>query len=101
MLVFWYMVFFIPGTNFLGVLTFLVFFIAVIFGRRTVPKLIWPSCERDADSEIVRFCPECGSEELQKKGEGKYFLLWPRCRACGKELSRKRGGQRLYRISFC
>jgi hypothetical protein len=102
MLVFWYVSRFAPQARLLVFLAFFVFLVAVIVGDLTLPKLICPQCELAADGEIIRFCSECGSDKLQKKGEGKYFLLWPRCEACGKELSRKaKGNRRLYRIMFC
>jgi hypothetical protein len=101
LLIFWYLVLFVPGATLLAVLTFLVLFTAMLFAKRSMPRLICPACECDTDEGAVRFCPECGSGELQKKGEDKYFLAWPRCRACGRELSRGRRGRRFYRIRFC
>jgi hypothetical protein len=101
-LVFWYLVFLVPSAAFLGLLVFFVGFVVLVFGKRTLPKLICPACELYTDGEIVRFCPECGSEDLQMKGDDKYFLVWPRCRSCGKQLSRKpKNGRRLYRVRFC
>jgi Zn finger protein HypA/HybF involved in hydrogenase expression len=67
-----------------------------------MPRLMCPDCKLDAETEFVRFCPECGSNDVQIKGEGKYFLFWPRCRACAKELSRSaKGNRRRYKIRFC
>jgi len=101
LLAFWYVVFFAPAARMLGVLAFVTFFVALVFSKRTMPKLICPACERDTDGEILRFCPECGSHEVLKKGDDKYFLLWPQCKACGKKPSRRKGHQRLYKIRFC
>ena len=100
-IVFWYSVLFHPKPPWFAAPVFIVFFAALLLGKRILPKLICPTCARDADREIVRFCPECGSSELQMKDDEKHFLLWPTCKACGQELSKKRGGQRLYKIRFC
>jgi hypothetical protein len=101
LLLFWYVVVSVPQATSLVVLTFGILFVAVLLGRRTIPKLICPGCKRDTDCAIVRFCPECGSAELRLKGEDGYFLVSPRCQACGKELGRKTQGRRLYKICFC
>jgi hypothetical protein len=99
LLVFWYAAA-VSNTRLL-IPVFIIALVVIIVGKFTLPKLLCPSCDLSLDTDIVRFCPECGSEELVKKGEEKYFLLWPRCRACGKELARKRGGRRCYLIRFC
>jgi hypothetical protein len=70
-LVFWYLVFLGPSAVFLGLLFFIVAFAALFLDKRTLPKLICPACELDTDGEIVRFCPECGSADLQTKGDDK------------------------------
>jgi hypothetical protein len=102
MLLFWFVRLFIPGARLLALLVVLAFSIAVLFGKLTLPKLICPMCKAAADGEIIKFCSECGSDKLQRKGEDKYFLPWPRCHACGKDLSRStKGNRRLYRIRFC
>ena len=101
-LVFWYLVFLGPSVAFLGLLFLIVAFAALFLVKRTLPKLVCPACELDTDGEIVRFCPECGSADLQTKGDDKYFLDWPRCRSCGKQLSKRaRSDRRLYRVRFC
>ena len=100
-LVFWCVGFLLyPSARFLGFVVLSVGVVVVIFGRRTLPKLICPACELDTDGAIVRFCPECGSEKLQMKGDDKYFLCSPRCQSCSKQLSRRKG-RRVYRIRFC
>jgi predicted RNA-binding Zn-ribbon protein involved in translation (DUF1610 family) len=73
----------------------------IVLGNLRLPKLVCPSCELSLDTDIVRFCPDCGSDELVRKGNEKYFLDWPHCRSCGKELARKRGGRRAYLIRYC
>ena len=79
-----------------------VFFILAIWGWRTVPGLICPACSLDAETDFVRFCPECGSDDVQTKAEDKHFLVWPRCRACGREFTRSaKGNRRLWLIRFC
>jgi hypothetical protein len=84
----------------LAIVTFLVLTACVVAAQRTLPKLICPGCELAADCEIVRFCPECGSKDLQNKADGKYFLDYPWCRNCGKKLGVGKGGRR-YRICYC
>jgi rRNA maturation endonuclease Nob1 len=100
LLLVWFGLLFYRGPAVVLAITFLVFTAGVIIGQRALPKLICPACKRASDCEPVRFCPECGSGKLQKKGEDKYFLTWARCQACGKQLSVRKGGRR-YRIRFC
>src|SRR5690242_3713879 len=76
------------------VAAFIALATVAIIGRQTLPKLICRSCKLESDCEPVRFCPECGSGELKKRGDDKYFLAWPRCRGCGKELSTRKGRRR-------
>jgi hypothetical protein len=95
-------VFVFPRGWFIEALIVFAFVAVSICSRKAMPRLVCPVCKLDAETEFVRFCPECGSDEVQTKGDDKYFLLWPRCRACGKELSRSgKGNRRLYRIRFC
>src|SRR5262245_41861581 len=68
MLLFWYLLLFVPGERLLALLTFLALFITLLLGEFTLPKLICPMCELAADGEIIRFCSECGSDKLQTKG---------------------------------
>ncbi len=95
---------FYSGSPGIAALAFLVLVTAFIIEKRTRPKLICPACNLDSDCEPVRFCPECGSSKLRKKGDDnddKYFLTWPRCQECSKELSAGRGGRRQYEIRYC
>lgn len=81
LLAFWYSVLFIKKPAWFAVLPFIVFFAALLLQKRIIPKLICPACGRDAECEIVRFCPECGSSDLKMKDDDKYLLLWPTCKA--------------------
>jgi hypothetical protein len=83
------------------IITFAAILSAALFSDRLLPELICPACKLDVNCEPVRFCPECGASELQKKGEDKYFLAWPRCQGCGKVLGVGKGGRRQYRVRFC
>ena len=80
---------------------FVLAVVVMVLGKLALPKLVCPSCTLSLDTDIVRFCPECGAEDLVIKGDEKYFLNWPQCRVCGKELAQKRGGRRAYLTRFC
>jgi hypothetical protein len=80
---------------------FIAVLVVFVLGNLTLPKLICPSCHLSLETDIVQFCPECGCGELVRKEGEKYFLSWPRCRGCGKELARGRAGRRAYLIKFC
>ncbi len=73
-----------------------------VISWRVIPRLSCPACQLSlrACAEIIQFCPECGSKDIQRKGGDNYFLIWPRCRACGQQLARQRR-RPLYRIRFC
>lgn len=102
LLLFLYVLLRFPKASFVQVGIVLTFILGAAWGKRAFPRLTCPSCNLETDTEFVRFCPECGSPDVQRKGEGKFFLLWPRCRACGKEISRSvKGHRRLWRIRFC
>ena len=62
MLLFWYL-----GSNLLAFLTFLALFAVMVCGKLSLPKLTCPACELNAECEFVRFCPQCGSEEVQTR----------------------------------
>lgn len=102
LLVFWSLIFFAPKPPGFAVAVFLIIFVGILFSKRITPKLICPVCQLDADCEIVRFCPECDSSELQvkEKDDDNYFLVWPTCKACKTELRKRKGG-RVYKIRFC
>jgi rRNA maturation endonuclease Nob1 len=85
----------------LMIITFVGILTVGFLSDRMLPELTCPACKLDANCEPVRFCPECGASDLQKKGQDKYFLAWPRCRGCGKALRIGKGGRRQYRIHFC
>ena len=99
LLVFWYLVFFAKAPA-LAVPVFAICFAGLLLAKRITPKLICPGCECDVDCETVRFCPECGSSDVQMKGDDHYFLLWPTCKTCKAELRKRKGG-RVYKIRFC
>src|SRR5690348_3979276 len=69
--------------TFTTLFTSLVMLVVLLLSGGAIPKLICPACRRDAASEIVRFCPECGSQEVQTKAEGKFLFLGPLCKKCG------------------
>jgi hypothetical protein len=74
----------------------------VIGSLMWLPKLICPGCQKRLDersyilgqSGLGKFCPECGEAALK---DGWFY---PKCTACGKSLSRGRGG-RQFKIRFC
>jgi predicted RNA-binding Zn-ribbon protein involved in translation (DUF1610 family) len=62
-----------------------------------LPKLICPSCKRklyQQNGSLGEYCPECGEKPVVKG----WFC--PKCTACGKRLSRGRGGAN-YEIRYC
>src|SRR5262249_6255960 len=101
LLVVWFCIVFVGRIGWIAAPTFGALMVGIIVSQRLLPKLICPACKLDSACEPVRFCPECGSEDLKKKGEDpKYFLSWPSCKSCGNTLSVGRRG-RHYRIRFC
>jgi predicted amidophosphoribosyltransferase len=79
--------------------TWFVFIAVVITAGFLVPSLKCPSCRKDTESKVARFCPECGAEAVKQPG----FLSLDgtsKCEACGKTLARWRSGRR-HKIRFC
>ena len=86
-LTFFYLVFFQTKYPILAISTFGIFFGGLIVSSLLLPKLMCPACKKNVDGEIVRFCAECGAEDIQFKGPDGYYYLraqWPRCRGCNK-----------------
>ncbi len=67
-----------------------------------LPKLICPGCHERVDKDagfmgqsgMGKYCPECGKAAIEMG------WFYPKCTACGKSLSRGRGG-RQYKIRYC
>ena len=71
------------------------FWLVALGSMASAPCLICPGCSNEIDCSFGRYCPECGSPELQTVG----WLRSPRCTACGKSMRRGKG--RHYRIRAC
>ena len=67
-----------------------------MFARKRLPHC--PACRRSPDVGQGVFCSGCGSRALERSHG--CFSGGPECRACGKWMSRGRGG-RNYKIRFC
>jgi predicted RNA-binding Zn-ribbon protein involved in translation (DUF1610 family) len=61
----------------------------------SAPALLCPACKERLDRDVGRYCPECGSHELQA-GD---WLRSPHCLSCGRHLRRHR--TRHYKIRAC
>jgi hypothetical protein len=81
------------ATGLLGSLHSLCIVTAMITGM-LAPSLRCPTCRRNAERELERYCPECGGSPLEE-----YRLFARRCTSCHKRLSR--GKRRNYRVRFC
>lgn len=81
-----------------GIAGFLVCFLPLFIGSFFLfPKLTCPGCRHAADHNVEYFCPECGSQTLDRSYS--IFCIC-RCKSCGKKLKSGKGGRR-YKIRFC
>jgi zinc ribbon protein len=62
-----------------------------------MPNLRCPKCGAKVAGAVDRFCPECGSLELDLGG----WFQEPRCRSCAVSLRRTRRGGGTWRIRIC
>ena len=82
------------GLLFLGVVIPLVSVLFVFIPLSRINKC--PACHNRLDVYLLGdYCPECGSNQLEKK---KWSL--PKCNACGKRLTHYKRRRR-YKIRFC
>jgi len=85
------------GNHRLGSIVFLICWAIIFIGAFALPKLVCPACHNKTEAEPDHFCPECGASDLDRNFG---FFSITRCRACGKQLVRGKGGRR-YKIRFC
>ena len=74
---------------------FVVCWLIVLGAMVSAPRLVCPGCCNEIEGSLGRYCPECGSQQLQPGG----VFRPPRCTACGKSMRRGRG--RHYKIHAC
>jgi hypothetical protein len=94
----------VPKYRAIGIAGFAACIVGSVVGALVfLPKLVCPGCQKKLEdrsgyfgqSGLGRFCPECGAAALTDA------LIFSRCTACGKSLTR--GGQngRSYKIRYC
>jgi|SRR5450756_2209395 len=62
----------------------------------TLFKPLCPACNKNTDTRVRTFCPECGSGKISPGG----FMRSIECLSCGEVLRQGKGGRR-YNVRYC
>lgn len=81
----------------IGITGFIVCVLMLFAFRFILPKLICPNCHHQVDRDIEFFCPECGSDAIDRSAD---FLAAGMCRSCHRKLL-WRQNRRRYKICYC
>lgn len=74
-------------------LLFLACAVFAVFFRYYLDRIECSACHNRVGSQPRDYCPECGSDQLEKKK-----WSWPKCNSCGKRL---KNGKGRYTIRYC
>ena len=80
----------------------LAWVILVVLWGLLSPKLTCPVCLLNSEGPVNKFCPECGSSniELGQMSWQKFWYFPPQCHTCTKRFRRGKGGRK-YSIRYC
>lgn len=74
-----------------------VFWVIALGATLSAPALACPACKERLDRDLGRYCPECGSTQL----EAGDFVQASYCLSCRRQMRRHKGRTRLYTIRAC
>lgn len=73
----------------------LIFWLVAFGSAVSALRLVCPGCSNEIEHSFGRYCPECGSRQLEAGG----WFRSPHCTACGKFMRHGKG--RHYKIRAC